>query len=32
VHLSSLRRKLDSGAERPMLMNIRRAGYTLRID
>jgi two-component system, OmpR family, response regulator len=31
VHLSSLRRKLDADAPKPMLVNIRRAGYALRL-
>jgi two-component system OmpR family response regulator len=30
VHLSSLRRKLDAGAEQPTIVNIRRAGFMLR--
>jgi two-component system OmpR family response regulator len=32
VHLSSLRRKLDAGAETPTIVNIRRAGFMLRKD
>ena len=32
VHLSSLRRKLDAGADRPIVVNIRRAGFVLRAD
>jgi two-component system, OmpR family, response regulator len=32
VHLSSLRRKLDAGADQPSIVNIRRAGFTLRVD
>jgi two-component system OmpR family response regulator len=32
VHLSSLRRKLDAGAEQPTIVNIRRAGFMLRKD
>jgi two-component system, OmpR family, response regulator len=32
VHLSGLRRKLDAGAERPTIVNVRRAGFKLRKD
>lgn len=32
VHLSSLRRKLDAGADQPTIVNIRRAGFRLRKD
>jgi two-component system, OmpR family, response regulator len=32
VHLSSLRRKVDARAEKPMLTNVRRVGYMLRLD
>jgi len=32
VHLSNLRRKLDVGADRPLIVNKRRAGFVLRTD
>ncbi|HLH49846.1 MAG TPA: winged helix-turn-helix domain-containing protein [Roseiarcus sp.] len=32
VHLSNLRRKLDAGAPRPLIVNVRRAGFVLRPD